>query len=222
MEALLRWQPPKKESISPGEFIPLAEESGLILPIGDWVLQQACAQNRAWQEAGLPPLRVAVNVSGLQFRQTDFVARVGAILAETGLAPQYLELELTESFIMRDVEQTRKTLQGLKKLGIQLAVDDFGTGYSSLTYLKNFPIDRLKIDQSFIRDVSLNPNDAAITTAIIAMGHSLGMKVIAEGVETEEQLDFLRRHQCDEIQGYCIGWPMSKDDFSQFLQAGIN
>lgn len=220
IEALLRWQPAGKEPIPPGKFIPLAEETGLIIPIGDWVLQQTCAQNRAWQEAGLPPLRVAVNVSGHQFKQPDFVARVEAILAETGLAPHYLELELTESFIMKDVEQTRKTLQGLKRLGVQLAVDDFGTGYSSLNYLKNFPIDRLKIDQSFVRDISRNPNDAAITTAIIAMGHSLGMKVIAEGVETKEQLDFLRHHRCDEVQGYYFGRPMSKDDVFRFLQAG--
>ena len=220
MEALLRWQPAGREPISPGKFIPLAEETGLIIPIGDWVLQQACVQNKAWQEAGLPPLRVAVNVSGIQFKQPDFVAKVEAILAATGLAPHYLELELTESIIMRNVEQTRQTLQGLKRLGVHLAVDDFGTGYSSLNYLKNFPIDRLKIDQSFVRDISRNPNDAAITTAIIAMGHSLGIKVIAEGVETEEQLDFLRRHQCDEIQGYYFGWPMSKDDASMFLQVG--
>ncbi len=218
METLLRWQPAEGEPVSPTKFIPLAEETGLIVPIGDWVLQQACAQNKAWQEAGLPPLRVAVNVSGVQFKQTDFVARVESILAESGLAPRYLELELTESFIMKDIEQTRQTLQGLKRLGVHLAVDDFGTGYSSLSYLKNFPIDRLKIDQSFVRDISRNSNDAAITTAIIAMGHSLGMKVIAEGVETKEQLDFLRRHRCDEIQGYYFGRPMSKDDFTRYLQ----
>jgi diguanylate cyclase (GGDEF)-like protein/PAS domain S-box-containing protein len=218
METLLRWQPTGQELIPPARFIPLAEETGLIIPLGDWVLQQACAQNKAWQEAGLPPLLVAVNVSGIQFKQADFVARVEAILSESGLAPQYLELELTESFIMKNVEQTRQTLQGLKRLGVQLAVDDFGIGYSSLNYLKNFPIDRLKIDQSFIRDIHHKPNDAAITKAIIAMGHSLGMRVIAEGVETREQLDFLRLHQCDETQGYYFGQPISKDEFTSYLQ----
>jgi diguanylate cyclase (GGDEF)-like protein/PAS domain S-box-containing protein len=218
METLLRWQPAGKDLIPPTKFIQVAEETGLIIPLGDWVLQKACAQNKAWQDAGLPPLLIAVNVSGIQFKQTDFVARVEAILTESGLAPQYLELELTESFIMRDVEQTRQTLQGLKRLGIQLAVDDFGIGYSSLNYLKNFPIDRLKIDQSFIRDIHHKPNDAAIIKAIIAMGHSLGMKVIAEGVETREQLDFLRLHQCDETQGFYFGRPVSKDEFTHFLQ----
>ncbi len=216
-EALIRWNHPKLGSISPVRFIPLAEETGLIVPIGDWVLHEACRQNKAWQVAGLPPIRVCVNVSARQFREKDLVARVIAALAETGLDPEYLELELTESLIMQDVPQAIRTMEDLKQLGISLAIDDFGTGYSSLSALKNFPVSRLKIDKSFVGDLSTNENDRAVISAVISLGQSLKMRTIAEGVETPEQLAFLRGKQCDEVQGYHFCKPVPAEELATFL-----
>jgi diguanylate cyclase (GGDEF)-like protein/PAS domain S-box-containing protein len=208
MEALIRWEHPDLGLVSPGRFMPFAEESGLILPIGEWVLQEACRQNRAWQEAGLPRVRVAVNISALQFRQPGFADSVRRALTHSGLAARYLELEVTESVIMHDAERVTESLASLKRMGLELAIDDFGTGYSSLSYLKRFPIDRLKIDQSFVRDITTDHDDAAITSAIIALTRNLGLKTIAEGVETREQLEFLRAHGCDEVQGFLLGRPV--------------
>jgi diguanylate cyclase (GGDEF)-like protein/PAS domain S-box-containing protein len=218
MEALLRWQHPERGLVSPARFIPLAEETGLIIPIGEWVLRQACAQNRAWQESGFPPLRMAVNLSIKQFRQRNLLQTVAQALADTGLAPEFLELELTESCLMENPEETCTTLRELKRMGVQLAIDDFGTGYSSLSYLKMFPIDRLKIAQYFVRDIISDPDDAAIAEAIIALAHSLKLRVIAEGVETREQLEFLRQRRCDEMQGYYLGRPVATEEFTRILE----
>jgi len=208
-EALIRWQLTGGESISPARFIPVAEETGLIGPIGEWVLRTACAQNKRWQEAGLPPCVVSVNVSPRQFRRDDFIDTLKDVLRDTGLNPAYLELELTENMVMHDGEHMIETLQGIKRLGVHIAVDDFGTGYSSLSYLKRFPVDRLKIDRSFVRDIAADTDDAAIVRTIIALGHNLGLKVLAEGVETEAQLAFLKANGCDEMQGYHFSKPVS-------------
>src|ERR1017187_6281741 len=202
MEALLRWQHPELGLVPPDKFIRIAENSGLIMPIGEWVLRTACSQARKWQDEGLPAVPVAVNVSAVQFRQEDFCEVIRRVLHETGLAPQYLELELTESLLLSNADVTLSVLQELNAMGLTLAIDDFGTGYSSLSYLKQFPVSKLKIDRSFVRDIAVNPDDAAITNAIISMAKSLHLKVIAEGVEDEAQMSFLRAHQCDEIQGY--------------------
>jgi diguanylate cyclase (GGDEF)-like protein len=218
MEALVRWQHPERGLVPPLDFIPLAEETGLILPLGEWVLRTACTQNRAWQEQGLPPLRVSVNLSGRQLKQADLAGTVGRVLAETKLAPACLELELTESILMESVEATLDILDVIRAMGISLAMDDFGTGFSSLSYLKRFPIDRLKIDYSFVRDLTRNPSDAALVRTIIAMGHNLGLKVIAEGVETEEQLVFLREHGCNEVQGYYFSRPVPAEAFTELLR----
>ncbi|MDP3844715.1 MAG: EAL domain-containing protein [Oxalobacteraceae bacterium] len=218
MEALIRWQHPTLGMIAPDRFIMLAEETGLIVPIGAWVIRTACAQNRAWQLAGLGYLRVAVNLSAIQFAQQDIVKSIAAVLQETGLAAQYLEIELTESLIMTDVEHAIGILRELKALGLQLSIDDFGTGYSSLSYLKRFPIDVLKIDQSFVRDITIDPDDAAIVAAIISLAHSLRINVIAEGVETAAQLAYLRRNQCDEMQGYYFSRPVPADAFELILR----
>jgi len=218
MEALARFQSPQLGEISPTKFIPLAEEIGLIVPLDEGILRAACAQNKAWQNAGFPPLRMAVNMSTRHFRDKGFVDTVMRILEETGLHPNDLELELTESIVMENTETTISMLRQLKQAGIHLSIDDFGTGYSSLSYLKRFPLDALKIDQSFVRDISTDPDAAAITTAIIAMAHGLKLKVIAEGVETREQLIFLRRHYCDGMQGYLFGKPMPADVFTQLFQ----
>ncbi len=220
MEALVRWQHPKQGLIPPGRFIPVAEDSGLIVPLGAWVLRTACAQNKAWQAAGLKPVCVAVNLSARQFRQQDLVELVTRILQETGLDAVYLELELTESMMMQNVEATIATLTRLKAIGVKFSIDDFGTGYSSLSYLKRFPIDSLKIDQSFVRDLSTDPNDAAITKTIISMAHDLGLRVIAEGVETQEQETFLRLHHCDEMQGYFFSKPVPAKEFEVLLSKG--
>jgi len=217
-EALLRWQHPEHGLIPPGEFIPLAEETGLIVPIGEWVLHAACAQNRAWQHAGLAPLRVAVNVSWRQFQRLDLLETIYKILEDTGLDSRYLEIELTEGVLMQDTVAALQTLHTLNAMGVLISIDDFGTGYSSLSYLKRFPIDMLKIDRSFVQDITTDPDDTAIVQAVIAMSHSLGIKVIAEGVETREQLDFLRRHQCDAVQGYCLSRPLPAEAFAQFLR----
>lgn len=225
MEALIRWKSPEHGLLPPSRFIPLAEETGLILPMGEWVLRTACAQNRAWQDAGLPPLRVSVNVSALQFRQKNLASIIAKILEETRLDARYLELELSESSIMENAEKTIQTLWHFKEMGLEISIDDFGTGYSSLSYLKRFPIDKLKIDQSFVRELSpdpenTNPNDAAIAKAIISIGHSLNLKVIAEGVETKEQLTYLRAQGCDEVQGYFFSRPVPVEDFPRLLEEG--
>jgi diguanylate cyclase (GGDEF)-like protein len=217
MEALLRWQHPKQGLISPLDFIPLLEETGLIVPVGEWVLRSACAQNRSWQEAGLAPLRVAVNLSARQFKQPGLVEMVGEVLAEVGLDPGLLELELTESILLEHTEESLATLRRFHDMGIHLALDDFGTGYSSLSYLKRFPIDSLKIDRSFIHDVTTNPDDATIARTVIAMAHNLRMTAVAEGVETREQLEFLRSHECDQMQGYYFSRPLAAEAFAQLL-----
>jgi diguanylate cyclase (GGDEF)-like protein/PAS domain S-box-containing protein len=211
LEALLRWQHPELGLVPPDKFIRIAENSGLIVPIGEWVLRTACRQARKWQDEGLPAVPVAVNVSAVQFRQEGFCELIQRVLHETGLAPQYLELELTESLLLSNADVTSSVLQELKALGLTLAIDDFGTGYSSLSYLKQFPVGKLKIDRSFVREVAVNPDDAAITTAIISMAKSLHLKVIAEGVEDEAQMSFLRAHHCDEIQGYYFSKPLTVD-----------
>jgi diguanylate cyclase (GGDEF)-like protein/PAS domain S-box-containing protein len=217
MEALVRWQSPDLGLITPDIFIPLAEETGLIVPIGAWVLKTACAQNKAWQEAGLPLLSVAVNLSPRQFRQQNIASVIEECLRETGLAPYFLELEITESMVMHDVDRVTLVLNELKRMGVSLAMDDFGTGYSSLSYLKRFPFDKLKIDQSFVRDITSDPHNAAIAKAVIAMAHSLHMKVIAEGVEMQGQLNYLLKHGCDEMQGYYFSRPIPADRFEQLL-----
>jgi len=201
-EALIRWDCPGKGLIPPDHFISIAEETGLIIPIGQWILQEACRQNRAWQQAGLPPISVSVNLSPIQFRHAGLVQSVAAALQRAELDPACLELELTESFVMHDAERINVAMQALKALGVDIAVDDFGTGYSSLSYLKRFPVDRLKVDKSFVRDINNDPDDAAIVRAIITLGHALGLKVVAEGVETRAHLEFLQQHGCDELQGY--------------------
>jgi diguanylate cyclase (GGDEF)-like protein len=207
-EAVLRWQHPDLGLVYPSEFISMAEETGLIAPLGEWVLRSACAQNVAWQKAGLPPMSVAVNLSARQFQQQDLVDTVARILKETGLAAQWLEVEITEGTAMQNADYTNILLQGLKQMGVQIALDDFGTGYSSLNYLRKFPIDTLKIDQSFVRDLASDVNDAAIANAVIVLAHSLRLKVIAEGVETPQQLAFLREHQCDVYQGFLFSSPV--------------
>jgi EAL domain-containing protein (putative c-di-GMP-specific phosphodiesterase class I) len=220
-EALLRWHHKDKGLIPPGQFIPLAEESGLILPIGYWVLHHACAQNKAWQLAGYPPLRVAVNLSARQFQQPDFYDQVGRILKETELEPRYLELELTESLLMADAKAAAQTLSALRDLGVGIAIDDFGTGYSSLSYLKAFPIDRIKIAQEFVLDIVRDPGDAAIVETIIAMAHGLGLDIVAEGVETADQLEFLRTRQCQVMQGYYFSRPVPAEIFIEFLAENV-
>ena len=220
MEALLRWQHPIRGLISPLDFIPLAEETGLIVPIGEWVLRTACTQNRAWQVAGLPAVRVAVNLSARQFEAQDMAALIAQMLGDTGLDPRYLELELTESLAMGNAKVFIDVTEGMKKLGVSLSIDDFGTGYSSLSYLKRFAIDRLKIDQSFVRDIVRDPDSASIVEAVIALSHGLGLSVIAEGVETEAQLNFLRTCGCDEMQGFYFSRPLPSAEFEQVLREG--
>ncbi len=220
-EALVRWRHPERGIISPGEFIPLAEESGLIAAIDEWVLRAACAQNRAWRDAGLPRLRVSSNLSARLFRRLDLVEMIAGVLRETGLDPDLLDLELTESSVMSDAETATATLRGLRELGAHVSIDDFGTGYSSLSYLKSLPVDYLKIDQSFVRDATAEPNDAAIVMAIITLAHSLNLKVIAEGVETDEQFRFLRLLRCDEAQGYLFSKPVPAEDFARLLLADV-
>ena len=222
MEALLRWQSKDHGLVAPGEFIPLMEETGLILPVGEWVLRAACKQARAWQAEGLKDIHIAVNLSALQFRQPDFAGLVLDILKENGLDPglKTIELELTESMLMNNIPGTVETLVKLHEAGIQFSIDDFGTGYSSLSYLKRFPISSLKIDQSFVRELSSGSEDEAIVSAIIALGHSLGLKVIAEGVETAAQLAQLRRMGCNEMQGFLFSRPVSSADMTNLLKNG--
>jgi len=219
LEALIRWQHPTLGLVPPDKFIRIAENSGLIMPIGEWVLRTACAQARKWQDEGVPALPIAVNVSAVQFRQEDFCELIRSVLREVGLAPQYLELELTESLLLSSADVTLSVLQELKAMGLTLAIDDFGTGYSSLSYLKQFPVGKLKIDRSFVRDVAVSPDDAAIATAIISMAKSLNLKVIAEGVEDEAQMSFLRARQCDEIQGYYFSKPLPADECAKKVRS---
>lgn len=221
MEALLRWEHPRLGLTAPGYFIQLAEESGLIVPIGIWVLREACRQLRAWHDAGLPRVRVAVNVAARQLDEGDIVAEVAKALSEHGLAGEYLELELTETDVMANPEQAAATFSRLHALGVSTAIDDFGMGYSSLSYLKRFSFDRLKIDQSFVRHMVDNPEDAAITRTVIAIGHSLGLAVIAEGVETAAAMSYLWRHGCREMQGYLISRPLPAADAQALLRSGL-
>jgi diguanylate cyclase (GGDEF)-like protein/PAS domain S-box-containing protein len=220
-EALLRWRIPQRGTIAPLRFIGLAEETGLIVPIGKWVLQTACAQNKAWQDAGLPPIVVSVNVSPRQFRHESLVQTVAEALQSTWLEPRYLELELTESMVMHDAPQLVAMLDELKELGVKIAVDDFGTGYSSLSYLKRFPVDRLKVDRSFVEHMTTEADDATIVRAIIALGHNLGLKVVAEGVETAQQARALRAYQCDEAQGFLFARPVSARDLPRLVTRSI-
>jgi EAL domain-containing protein (putative c-di-GMP-specific phosphodiesterase class I) len=217
MEALIRWQHPEMGMVAPSRFIPLAEETGLIVPIGAWVLRSACEQLHAWQREGRVQLRMAVNVSARQMAEPDFVSSVAAVLAQTGIAAECLEIELTESQVMNDVERAVGVMHELKKLGVKLAIDDFGTGYSSLSHLKRFEVDVLKIDQSFVRDITVDPDDAAIVSTIIALAANLQLEVISEGVETQEQLAFLRQHGCTRMQGYFFGRPLPPAAFRHLL-----
>lgn len=217
VEALVRWEHPQLGMVSPAEFIPLAEDSGLILPIGEWVLRTACRQNREWQEKGFDPMRVGVNVSARQFHQQYLAEIVLQILEETGLAPKYLDLELTESSIMSNAQATIDVLTKLKERDVTISIDDFGTGFSSLSYLKRLPIDALKIDQSFVRDVTTDPDDAALVMAIVTLAHNLRLQVVAEGVESEKQLRFLHLLRCDEVQGYLFSKPLPAQELEQML-----
>ncbi len=221
VEALVRWQHPDLGMVPPAQFIPLAEETGLIVPIGKWVLHTACAQNVAWQRQGLPPVRMAVNLSARQFADEDLLEDIGAVLESTGLRPELLEVELTESMVIQNTERAGRVLTEMKKMGVRLAIDDFGVGYSSLTHLKRFPIDTLKVDRSFIRDLPEDPEDKAITEAIIAMGKSLNLTVVAEGVETQEQQSFLQDHACDEMQGFLFSKPIAAEAFAELLRGRV-
>jgi EAL domain-containing protein (putative c-di-GMP-specific phosphodiesterase class I) len=220
VEALLRWHPPGRESVPPGVFVPVLESSGLIGQVGEWVLREACRQNRQWQQDGLPPMPIAVNLSPIQFNRRNMADSISAILAETGLEPRWLELEFTESAVMHDSREVATTIHRLDELGVQLALDDFGTGYSSLSYLRRFHLDKIKIDQSFVRDIGVDADDAAIITAIIGMARNLKLSAVAEGVETAAQCAFLREQGCDGIQGYYFSKPISASEFADLLRSG--
>ncbi len=222
VEALLRWQHPELGTVSPATFIPVAEDTGLIISIGEWVLREACKQHFIWVEQGLPALRMAVNISGIQFKQPEFCGLVKRIIDESGIDPQYLELELTESVVMTHAEYTVQTLTELRALGVKLAIDDFGTGYSSLSYLRKFPLDRIKIDQSFIRHIKSTPANEAIVRAIIALGENLGLETIAEGVENAEELACIIGHHCHEVQGYYFARPLPANDFAGWFRHFID
>ncbi|MBA4094456.1 MAG: diguanylate cyclase, partial [Candidatus Accumulibacter sp.] len=220
MEALLRWHSSELGRVSPADFIPLAEDTGLILPIGDWVIRQACLQNKAWQDAGLARVPVAVNVSAHQFKAGTVPAVVRAALAESGLEARYLEVELTESVMMGDTTAAEAQLAELRAMGVSLSLDDFGTGYSSLGYLSRFSLDKLKIDQAFVRNITTDPRSAAIAQATIALAEGLSLRVVAEGVETLDQRDFLGRIGCDVLQGYLYSQPLPAREMEVLLQAG--
>jgi EAL domain-containing protein (putative c-di-GMP-specific phosphodiesterase class I) len=222
VEALLRWKHPELGMVSPGEFIPLAESNGLIIPIGTWVLRKAARQLRAWLDAGLPPMVMAVNLSAVQFRHTNLPALVTEILRDEQLAPEYLELELTESVTMADPQGAIDVMDNLHDRGIRMSIDDFGTGYSSLSYLKKFKVYKLKIDQSFVRDIATDGDDRAIVAAIVQMAHSMGFVTIAEGVETPAQQAFLSEQGCDEVQGYLFSKPLPADDVVGFIRKSAN
>jgi diguanylate cyclase (GGDEF)-like protein len=213
VEALIRWNHPEHGMISPARFIPHAEEAGLILQIGEWVIKEACRACKRWQERGYDPVTVAVNISPKQFRHQDITKLISEALDETKLDPQYLEIEITESAVMEDIENAAKKLNELNAMGIRISIDDFGTGYTSISYLKQFPVSILKIDQNFIKGIPANANDIAITIAVIALAHSLGIEVIAEGVESSEQMQWLADHNCDMVQGYFLSRPLSEDKF---------
>ena len=220
MEALVRWRDPQRGLVSPGEFIPVAEESGLIEQIGQWVLEETCAQNRRWQDEGLPPVRASVNVSARQFRNRNFVATVEEVLARTGLAPRWLELEITESMLMGDIGAIVARMEDLRRVGVSLSIDDFGTGYSSLSYLSRFPITTLKIDRAFITDVQSNPHTAEIARAIIGLSRGLNLEVVAEGAEVKEQVEFLQAHGCELVQGFYYSRPLPAEEFAAMLRDG--
>ncbi|MGZ9583268.1 putative bifunctional diguanylate cyclase/phosphodiesterase [Paenibacillus marinisediminis] len=221
VEALVRWNHPERGMVPPAEFIPLAEENGFIVPLGEWVIQEACRQNKQWQSEGLPHIPVSVNLSVRQFEQHDLIKVVEHALTVTGLKPQYLDLEITETMTM-DVSRALRVMKDLKRMGVTISIDDFGTGYSSLLYLKNFPINRLKIDRSFVRDLEQDPNDAAIVSAIIAMGHKMNLQVIAEGVENKDQVEFLQEHACDELQGYYFSPPLPVNKIEAMLSTQVH
>jgi EAL domain-containing protein (putative c-di-GMP-specific phosphodiesterase class I) len=220
-EALIRWMHPTRGLIPPTQFIPVSEDCGLILPIGNWVLREACKQAQNWADAGLPLATIAVNISAMELRGENFLEGVFAALDETGLDPSSLELELTESVLMGHAESTEAILKALRARGVQLAVDDFGTGYSSLSYLRRFSIDTLKIDQSFVRQITAGPDETTIVAAVIGMGRNLRLRVVAEGVETQEELAFLQAQQCDEAQGYYFSRPVVPEEFAKLLESGI-
>lgn len=220
VEALLRWQHPTLGMIPPDVFIPFAERSGLIVPIGEWVLKTACEQNKAWQKNGFSPLRVSVNISEQQIMREDLIETVNRILKETGLEPEHLELEVTER-VIQNTERITSVLSGLKEIGIRIAIDDFGIGYSSLNHLKNFHIDTIKVDKSFVQDIFNDPKNQAITTTIIELGHNLKLEVIAEGVETKEQLEFLQKKRCDKVQGYMFSRPVPAENVEKILDAQL-
>jgi EAL domain-containing protein (putative c-di-GMP-specific phosphodiesterase class I) len=220
-EGLIRWNHPTRGLITPAQFISVAEDCGLIIPIGKWVTRESCQHAKAWADAGLPIAKIAVNVSSLEFRDENFVTNLLATLEETGLDPKLLVLELTESVLMQRAETTASILQVVRQKGARVAIDDFGTGYSSLSYLRKFPVDILKIDQSFVRQISASEEDRAIVTAVIGLAHNLRLRVIAEGVETQDELAFLRDCQCDEVQGYYFSRPLPADAFAELLRTGI-
>ena len=220
MEALLRWQASDIGMMPPSEFIPVAEESGLIVPLGEWVLKTACTQNKQWQNSKYPPVSVSVNLSGRQFHHQNLVEKVEAALRASRLEPQWLDLEITETYAMQDADFTLAILKDLKRMGVRISLDDFGTGYSSLSHLKNFPIDTLKIDRSFVKDLASDPKEEPIVSAIIALAHGLGMDVVAEGVETAAELAILRKHHCDKMQGYLFSRPIPVPDFESLLRSG--
>jgi EAL domain-containing protein (putative c-di-GMP-specific phosphodiesterase class I) len=218
LEALIRWRHPELGLVLPDDFVPLAEENGLIEPLGFWILRTACLQHRAWRKERLPDLRLAVNMSARQFQRSGLENRIREVLGETGMDPRWLELELTESVLMQEGDSTASLLENLSALGITFALDDFGTGYSSLSYLKRFPIKRVKIDRSFVRDINSSEGDAALARAVIAMAHGLGVDVVAEGVESLEQLAKLRRYGCDEGQGFFLGRPVVPSEVPQLVR----
>jgi EAL domain-containing protein (putative c-di-GMP-specific phosphodiesterase class I) len=218
VEALLRWEDAEYGAISPAEFVPLAEEAGLILPIGEWVLRTACWQAKAWKDAGLPPVKVAVNLSALHLKNEGLIETINRTLWDTGMDANYLELEITESAFMENREQAVAILREVKRIGISISLDDFGTGYSSLSYLKGFPVDTVKIDRSFVRDVVMDGDDASITTAIILMAKALRLRVVAEGVEKEAQIEFLSARGCDEIQGFPFSPPVTAEAIIELLR----
>jgi diguanylate cyclase (GGDEF)-like protein len=217
VEALVRWCHPERGLILPGQFLAIAEESGLIVPIGRWVMTECCNRARAWRDAGLPPIRMAINISAVELRTKGFVSGVRAMLTQAKLEPSDLELELTETFLLQNADSTAAVLEALKDVGVRLALDDFGTGYASLSHLRRFPIDTLKIDRSFVRDIAMDSDDASIVRAVIGMGKSLDMQVVAEGVETSEQFDFLRQQGCPEGQGYYFSEPIVAAEFARNL-----
>ncbi|MCR4302299.1 MAG: EAL domain-containing protein [Sulfuricaulis sp.] len=219
VEALIRWRHPELGLVSPAQFIPVAEETGLMKSIDEWVLRTACLQAQAWRSAGLPPITMAVNLSGAVFGEPSLVETISRVLGESCLVPEQLELEITESAIMKNAEPTVRMLGDMRRMGIRLAIDDFGTGYSSLSYLKRFPIDTLKIDQSFVQDVTVDEDDASLVKAIVVMGHALKLNVLAEGVETAEQLAFLRKEGCDSMQGYFFCRPLSVEEITPLLHS---